>query len=116
MMRVSDRGELMIKGFESPGGKPNLKAYRCPAGVLTVGWGHTGEDVAEGEEIDEATAEVLFRRDISKFERVVNDAIDIAPTTQSQRHPHPRCPRNAHPAGRRARSRCHWPCQSVSAG
>lgn len=48
-----------------------LKAYRCPAGVLTVGWGHTGPDVVEGEQIDAATAEVLFRRDVARFEAAV---------------------------------------------
>ena len=34
----------LVKEFEGC----KLKAYICPAGVLTIGWGHTGPDVREG--------------------------------------------------------------------
>lgn len=34
--------------YECGGPVPDLKAYRCPAGVLTIGFGHTGHDVREG--------------------------------------------------------------------
>ena len=48
-----------------------LKAYRCPAGVLTIGVGHTGADVKEGMEITREQAMELFRQDIAKFEKYV---------------------------------------------
>ena len=30
-----------IKSFEAEGGVPRLKAYKCPAGKWTIGWGTT---------------------------------------------------------------------------
>lgn len=44
-----------------------LKAYRCPAGVLTVGYGHTGPDVTEGLVISYADAVRLFNEDVDRF-------------------------------------------------
>jgi lysozyme len=66
--RIDPRAENLIKDSETL----VLKAYRCPAGVLTIGFGHTGPDVVEGEEIDRATAEALFRRDAARFEAFVD--------------------------------------------
>jgi lysozyme len=40
-----------------------LKAYRCPAGVLTIGYGHTGPDVREGKKITVDEAESLLSTD-----------------------------------------------------
>ena len=36
-MRASNECINAIKGFETL----QLKAYKCPAGVLTIGYGHT---------------------------------------------------------------------------
>lgn len=44
-----------------------LKAYRCPAGVLTVVYGHTGPDVTEGLVISYADAVRLFNEDVDRF-------------------------------------------------
>jgi lysozyme len=41
-----------------------LVAYRDVAGVLTVGYGHTGADVAEGQTITRARARVLLKADL----------------------------------------------------
>lgn len=41
----------------------NLKAYLCPAGKLTIGYGHTA-GVTEGMEISQAHAEELLRADV----------------------------------------------------
>lgn len=49
-----------------------LKAYRCPAGVLTIGYGHTG-GVAEGQRITARTADTLLRNDLHRYESYVND-------------------------------------------
>ena len=45
-----------------------LKAYRCTAGVLTIGYGHTG-DVKEGDEITLHQAEVILLVDIDKHKK-----------------------------------------------
>lgn len=40
-----------------------LQAYRCPAGILTIGYGHTGPDVSEGKRITFDEAERLLHDD-----------------------------------------------------
>jgi lysozyme len=67
-MITSDKGIAIIK--ESEGLK--LTAYKCPAGIDTIGYGHTG-NVAVGEKITEATAEELLKNDLKTFEKSVND-------------------------------------------
>src|SRR5690554_2154097 len=42
-----------------------LTAYRDPAGVLTIGYGHTGPDVIEGLTITQDQAEQLLRMRLS---------------------------------------------------
>lgn len=54
-----------------------LKAYLCPAGVWTVGYGHTGSDVYEGLEIDQATADRLLERDLNKFQDYVAKYVKV---------------------------------------
>ena len=44
----------------------SLEAYRCPGGKLTIGYGHTGSDVCEGDRISPYLAEVLLRSDVAK--------------------------------------------------
>lgn len=60
------------------------KAYKCPAGVLTIGYGHTGKDVFEGQVIDERGAESLLREDLKKFENCVNDKFKTVRLGQHQ--------------------------------
>lgn len=52
-----------------------LKAYRCPAGVLTIGYGHTGPDVKPGMEITAPQAVALFNADVDKFARSVEASL-----------------------------------------
>lgn len=66
-MRTSHTGIALIKSFESL----RLEAYRCPAGVWTIGYGHTA-GVRRGDVIDEQRAEYLLAEDLKKFEDVVN--------------------------------------------
>ena len=70
-MRISSKGLELIKHFEGC----KLKAYRCSAGVLTIGYGHTGEDVKEGMTIDQAKADALLYDDVIRFERGVNQLL-----------------------------------------
>ena len=50
-----------------------LEAYRDAAGVLTIGYGHTGKDVREGDRISPYWAKELLVKDIDYFERAVLD-------------------------------------------
>ncbi|ONI59555.1 lysozyme [Candidatus Liberibacter solanacearum] len=52
----------LIKIFEGL----RLKAYRCPAGIWTIGYGHIGNDVFENLAITEQQADDLLKRDVSK--------------------------------------------------
>lgn len=44
-------------------GKPRLRAYLCPAGKWTIGYGHT-KGVAKGQVITAAQAEAFLREDV----------------------------------------------------
>lgn len=66
-MTTSNNGIEFIKGHESC----RLKAYRCPAGVLTIGWGHTG-GVKEGMVITQAQADSMLADDLKVYEAAVN--------------------------------------------
>ena len=46
-MRISYLALEAIKNFEGL----RLETYKDPAGVLTIGYGHTGHDVFEGDRI-----------------------------------------------------------------
>ena len=60
-----------------------LSAYRDVAGVLTIGYGHTGPDVFEGQTITEAQAEQLLLADV----RTAQDALSLVtvPLTEPQK-------------------------------
>ncbi len=49
-----------------------LKAYLCPAGKLTIGYGHTGVGVFSGMEITKEIAETILKGDVEHFEDEVN--------------------------------------------
>ena len=60
-----------------------LTAYLCPAGVPTIGYGHTGPEVRKGMTITQAEADELLRKDVERhvhdFSRYVN-----VPVTENQ--------------------------------
>lgn len=66
-MKTSSRGIELIKRHEGL----RLRAYLCPAGVWTIGYGHTG-GVKSGDVITGARADVLLRDDLTWAEREVN--------------------------------------------
>lgn len=78
-MKVNQKGIDLIKNFEGL----RLKSYRCPAGVWTIGYGHTGKDVFEGMIITEAEAESILKKDLEKFEQGVEKAVDV-PLSEDQ--------------------------------
>lgn len=55
-----------LKGWEGL----RTTAYKCAAGVWTIGYGHTG-NVSPGQTISEAQAEQYLRQDLSSFENEV---------------------------------------------
>lgn len=56
------------------------QAYKCPAGVWTVGYGHTGRDVYEGVTITEKEASLLLEKEIRKLEEEVLVYLDNKPS------------------------------------
>lgn len=71
-MNVSPAGLDLIKHAEGC----RLTAYRDGVGVLTVGYGHTGHDVAEYTVLTQDEADQLLLADIGKFEACVNGLFD----------------------------------------
>lgn len=69
-MVMTKEGIDFIKGFE----KLRLEAYKCQAGVWTIGYGHT-QGVYQGQEITREEAERLFSSDIAKFEMGVRNIL-----------------------------------------
>lgn len=67
-MKTSKTGIEMIKNFEGL----RLKAYKCPAGIYTIGYGHTGS-VSPTMKISKETAEKFLIDDLKKFENHVNE-------------------------------------------
>lgn len=60
-MKASDKAFALIRKHEVL----KLNAYRCPAGVLTIGYGHTGKDVKPGISITAERAEQLLTADVA---------------------------------------------------
>lgn len=65
---TSQAGIDLIKSFEGC----VLKAYRCPANVLTIGYGHTGNDVRERLVWTQTQADNALKKDLKKYENYVN--------------------------------------------
>lgn len=76
--RINAAGAAIIKEFEGL----RLTAYLCPAGVWTIGWGHTGPDVKPGLVITHERAEELFADDLQEFEAGVARLAPVASDNQ----------------------------------
>lgn len=76
-MQTSEKGLDLIRKYEGL----RLAAYVCPGGKLTIGYGHTGDDVYEGRKIDTEEANELLEHDVERFERAVNEIVTV-PMTQ----------------------------------
>lgn len=59
--QVNLPGIELVKSFEGL----KLEAYRCPAGVWTIGYGHTGNEVIPGLSINQQQAEQLLQDDLN---------------------------------------------------
>ena len=83
-MQMSQEGiDALLKKFEGC----KLKAYRCPAGVCTIGYGHTSAagnpTVVDGLTIRQDQAEAILRSDLVKYETAVHNMVE-QPLTQHQ--------------------------------
>lgn len=67
LMTTSQAGRDLIKKYEGL----RLKAYKCPAGVWTVGYGHT-RGVTSSTEISQSMADLFLQDDIRPLERHIN--------------------------------------------
>lgn len=65
--KTGQAGLNLIRQFEGC----HLTAYKCPAGVWTIGYGHTG-NVAAGQTITQTEADMLLVADMEKYEKKVN--------------------------------------------
>lgn len=66
-MNISKKGLDIIKKYEGL----RLTAYKCPAGVWTIGYGHT-KGVSNGMVITQAQADKFLLEDIANAEKNVN--------------------------------------------
>lgn len=66
-MKISSDGIELIKKFEGC----RLQAYRCPAGVPTIGYGHT-KGVKMGDKITQEQADGFLREDVKPIEVLLN--------------------------------------------
>lgn len=82
-MKTSAAGLALIREFEGM----SLVAYRCPAGVWTIGIGTTvypdGKAVAQGDAIGQTEAMRFLGYDLAEIESVVNRAVHV-PLSQGQ--------------------------------
>jgi lysozyme len=68
----------LVKSFEGF----KSKAYLCPAGVWTIGYGTT-EHVQPGDEVTEEDARELLAKDVQEAADAVDDLVDVE-LTQGQ--------------------------------
>lgn len=71
-MKTSKNGIDLIKKYEGL----RLKAYRCPSGVLTIGYGHT-KGVKQGMVITKLKAEQYLLDDLINFEKAVSNYVKV---------------------------------------
>ena len=72
-MKTTDPGINLIKTFEGF----SANSYLCPARVWTMGYGHTGPEVKEGMRITEAEGQAILKKDLARFEKIVEDNVKI---------------------------------------
>lgn len=82
-MKISSKGIEIVTSFEGL----YLKSYKCPAGVWTIGYGHTGKvgqkAICSGMTITESTAISLLKEDMKESEKYVKKYVKV-PLNQHQ--------------------------------
>jgi GH24 family phage-related lysozyme (muramidase) len=74
-VKISQNGVNLIKSFEGL----VLRAYKPleTEQYWTIGYGHYGEDVNEGEKITKIGAEKLLKKDLERYEEYVSDYVTV---------------------------------------
>lgn len=78
-MNISEKGVSLIKNFEGC----RLEGYKCPAGIPTIGYGHTGSEVRVGMKITQAEADKLLKNDLIVHCNNVSKLVKV-PLNQNQ--------------------------------
>ena len=71
-MNIGNEGLNLIKHFEGC----ELQAYKCPAGVWTIGYGHI-KGVSEGMTITQEEAEQMLKDEMAEYEGYVNKLVTV---------------------------------------
>lgn len=71
-MNISEEGLTLIKKYEGC----ELKAYLCPAGVWTIGYGHT-KNVEENMEISEEKADKMLVDEMIEYEKYIDTMVNV---------------------------------------
>ena len=77
-MKLSEAGLKLIKRHEGL----RTRAYLCPAGVWTIGYGSTGAGIGPGLTISVEQAEARLKADLARFEEAVGRL--ALPASQNQ--------------------------------
>src|SRR5262249_11037848 len=82
-MRISEKGINLVKAFEGCLERTSdgrFRPYVCPAGVLTIGWGHTnhhGRSFNKGSLWTQEECDAELESDMSEFEQAVTRLVTV---------------------------------------
>lgn len=84
-LRLSSEGGALVRSFEgclkpTDASRTKYRPYVCPAGVLTIGWGHTndnGRKFKAGDVWTKAECDAEFRADMRRFETAVRRRVKV---------------------------------------
>lgn len=83
-MRTNEAGKALIKRFEGC----RLSAYKCPAGLWTVGYGFTtrpdGSPVQAGDKLTQSEADAQFDAILPRYERLTAEYTQGAELDENQ--------------------------------
>jgi lysozyme len=84
-LRLSREGSALVRSFEGclhpiDAAKTKFRPYVCPAGVLTIGFGHTndnGRQFKAGDVWTKGECDAEFRADMARFETAVRRRVKV---------------------------------------
>lgn len=84
MKQASEEFYRLLKLFEGC----KLEAYRCPANVVTIGWGSVldskGNPIYMGAKITQADADLLLKNEVERKAKFLNKELGKTEVTQNQ--------------------------------
>ena len=72
-MNISKNGIELIKEFEGL----KLESYKCPAGIWTIGYGHTGKNIIKGMKITKKEAEDYLCNDLKIHSKYIKRLVKV---------------------------------------